>query len=423
MKRRTVGVLALVLLVVSACGTSGDDSDSSDGGNDGNDEPAAPQESQTARGVSADEIRVGGVAQLEYYPGIDVGAKARFERANRDGGVHGRKITLTGVQDDASDASRGASIVRDLVQSEEVFAVLPVTSVNFLPQSSDFLQEEEVPYIGWGMVPGFCGSEWGYGFSGCLINPDIANTSTIDPMLEELDKPADEVRAAIQAGDDDSGRGALGLYESVLQDRGAEVVYSEANAPPAGQTTDWTPYAQEMLAQDPDIVVMSLDFPGSVGLNGALRAAGFEGATMGYVAYVPGVLDEQADAAAALEGTYVNVQVPPQEDDSPATQQIEDDLEAIGEEPFMTFGVSLGYWQADMFIAMLEATGEDLTPQAFHDTVNGGFTYEPELEGAVGPIEFPDALNRPAPCAGLVQVREGQYESSQEFSCYEVLDR
>src|SRR6185312_2392779 len=54
-------------------------------------------------GVSATSIKVAGLGDAFVYGGADVGAKARFQRANDAGGVHGRTIDYAGFTDDGGD--------------------------------------------------------------------------------------------------------------------------------------------------------------------------------------------------------------------------------------------------------------------------------------------------------------------------------
>ena len=411
--RATVAALAVLAMLASACSddddeagdSSGSDTDS-DSGDSGGDAP------------SGDPIVVGGVAQLQFYEGVDVGAKARFERANRDGGVNGRPIEFLGVEDDNADPQRDTTLVRELVQQDDVFAVVPITSDTFPAASSDFLAENEVPYVGWGVNPGFCGSEWGYGFAGCLLSPDFVNSSLVDPVLAAAADSPEGLKVAIQAGDNPQGHAGNDLYDAIIQDRGAEVVYKEADLPPVDAPTSYAPWVQAITDSDPDIVYISTNFPNEVGLAGALKAAGYEGLTVGFTTYAPGLLEEQPNVASAIEGHYINVQLPPQESESPAIEQLQADLEAIDEEPAATFGVSQGYWQADLFIQILEAAGEDATGEDIRALMTEGFEYEPE-EGGIGALSFPENLDVSAPCAALVQVVDGAYEVQEPFTCYE----
>src|SRR5690606_24744265 len=94
-----------VALLAAACGSSSSGSSGTDGTSGGG--------SSTDGG--GDPIVIGGVANMQYYPGVDDGAQARFERENRSGGVEGRSFKFLGVQDDAHDEQRNTTIVRSLV--------------------------------------------------------------------------------------------------------------------------------------------------------------------------------------------------------------------------------------------------------------------------------------------------------------------
>src|SRR5687767_11308589 len=131
-------------------------------------------------------IKVGGIADVKSFTGMEEGAQARFERANAEGGVNGREIEFLGVVDDALQEANGLSAARAYVQNEHVDAVLPVASAGFTSGVSDFLAQNSVPYLGFGFMPGFCGSEWGYGVNGCLINPDVVNSALVEPSLVEI---------------------------------------------------------------------------------------------------------------------------------------------------------------------------------------------------------------------------------------------
>jgi len=408
MKRMLAGLAGLAL-VAAACGGDDDDAGSPDVTTDGGSAP------------SEDAIVVGGVAQLQFYDGVDVGAEARFERANREGGVHGRPIDFIGVEDDNADPQRNTTLVRELVQRDGVFAVVPVTSDTFPAASSDFLADQGVPYVGWGVNPGFCGAEWGYAFTGCLLNPDVVNSSLVDPVLAAAGDDPGELRVAIQSGDNPQGHAGNDLYEAIIADRGAEVVYKASDLPPVDAPTSYAPWVQAILAAQPDIVYLSTNFPNEVGLAGALKAGGYEGITVGFTTYAPGLLQDQPNVAAAIEGHHINVQLPPQESESDAITQMQEDLEAIGASTDATFGVSQGYWQADLFIQILEAAGPDATAEDIHDLMNDGFEYESALDGGLGPLSFPENLDVSAPCAALVQVVDGRYEVREPFSCYENL--
>jgi len=194
-------------------------------------------------------------------------------------------------------------------------------------------------------------------------------------------------------------------------------VYQEANLHTG--TTDYTPFVQAIIASKPDIVLVSTQFGDSVALTGSLKAAGYEGLILSYIAYVPGLLDAQPAVAQALEGTYALGQFPPQEGGGAAIDQILADLKAAGLPEFVGYGTAIGYWTADLYLQMLDAAGGD--PAKVHDVVNGGFTYKGVPDG-VGDGEWPELETVAAPCAVLMKVEGGKYVVAQPYACYENVE-
>ncbi len=411
--RSAVAIGVGITLAASCASSEGESGNGGDSGGSGSDS------SGEVRGVTDDTITIGSLSEAKTYTGIDKGAEARFERANRDGGIHGRTIEFVGLKDDGQDAGRNLDQARQLVDADGVFAVAPVVSQYFLPQSSDYLAQNEVPFVGWGFMPGFCDNEYGFGFNGCLIGQDYVNTALVDPVIAATGKEASELKVAIQTGDDAAGKSGAAQYKTVLEDRGAEIVYQESTISTANQTTDYSPFVQAVLASDPDLVYASARFADVLGFTGAMRQAGFEGPIVNFVGYVPGLLEAQPPVAQALEGSWVNSQIPPSESDSPAIDQIHEDLEAIGEDPFISLGGALGYWSADVLVQQLEAAGEDLTPEAFQKAMED-FTYEP-MDGGIGPVSFPMDKTAPTPCAAIVGIKGGAYDVLEPMDCYETL--
>ena len=371
----------------------------------------------TVRGVTATEIKIGGLGEANTYVGAEAGAKARFERANREGGINGRMIKYVGFKDDGADSGRDLDLSRQLVTSDGVFAISPVVTQAFLPQSSDYLAQQKVPFVGWGFMPGFCGNAYGYGFNGCLIGTDYINSGLVDPVLKAVGKPMDQIKVAIQSGDDITGKSGAAQYANTIAKRGAKVVYNEANIPTDTQTTDYSPFATAVAATNPDVVYASARFADVVGLTTALRQAGYKGPVVNFVTYAPGLLEAQPDLATALEGVWVNTQIPPSEGGSAATKQLADDLSAIKESPFVTLGASVGYWSADVLVQQLQAAGKDLTPASFQAAMQH-FTYKP-ADGGIGPVSFPGDQTAPTPCAAIVAIEGGRYKQLLPMACYE----
>jgi hypothetical protein len=144
---------------------------------------------------------------------------------------------------------------------------------------------------------------------------------------------------------------------------------------------------------------------------------------MNFVAYIPGLLDASKQLAQAIEGSYINTQIVPQEQQTDWVKQMETDLEsskaATGK--FITFGGALGYAQANLWVAMLEAAGKDLNTKTFDQAVNvKGITVD-EGDGAIGAVSFPTNHFLPTDCAAIVKVESGKFVVAKDYDCYDSI--
>lgn len=416
MPRLATAIIAALALSTAACGNYDDDKSDSGSGGD-------------ARGVTGDSIKVGGLSTVQPpggqppFPGLDDGAKARIERANRDGELK-HKIEFIGVKDDAADQATNAKEAKDLVLNDKVFAILPfVTQV--AAGSGDFLNEEKVPFIGWGFTPSSC-TKYGVGDTGCIgPGAELLDLSLSKPLADLLgggEGKTAVVFAENYAGSSDNLDNMVKVFESA----GFDVVLADGSLPPdtAGPVTDFSPYVQKVMTADdgnpPDLMVNNTNFGNAIGVTGALNAAGFKGAQVNYVSYVPGLLEAAPDLAQALEGSYIVQQgTGAQVAGGPSWDQIASDLEEVGAESFVQLGTIHGYASADMFIQVikkLEDEDKEITPENFAAVFDSDWSY-PGLEGAIGEAEFPGSRTSANNCSSTVQVKDGAYVSVNDLTC------
>jgi branched-chain amino acid transport system substrate-binding protein len=369
---------------------------------------------------SKSPILIGGIVGQTDFSGTDVGFDARIAQLDRSGGIDGHPVKFVGTLDDGSNPSTDLADVQKLILDDHVVAIAPVASNGFLSASEAFAESTKTPYVGWGFLPAFCGSKWGYGFNGCLASSTALNTSIAEPAVKYVSSDPAKVRVAILANSNASGINDRTLYRETFSTVGAKVVYDEAILPVTG-VTDYSSYVQDLLATHPNLIVQSMTFAQVAGFVSALRAAGYTGASVDYQTYVPGLLAAEPTLATALKGELIDAQIPPQEGNSEAVKQIAKALAAIGKPTMITEGESVGYWTADVLIQMLQAaakTGRPITGKSIEQTVNGGFTYKPTLTGAIGDAKFPQSETSPVPCATLLQVSGDLYKVIKNFSCY-----
>ena len=137
---------------------------------------AAAGAAPTTAAATGQDIVVEGIAAKAAHPGSDVGFNARITRFNNDGGVDGRKIKFLGVQDDGSDPAKDLTEIQSIVLKDHVFAVAPVASTTFLAPSGDYLVQNKVPALGYGIGALVLLSEWAFGYAGCQQNPKVNTT-------------------------------------------------------------------------------------------------------------------------------------------------------------------------------------------------------------------------------------------------------
>ena len=142
-----------------------------------------------ARGVTSDSIKVGGLTDNQQ-PEAAAGAKARLDAANASGGINGRTFDYTGAQNDQGDVSKSLAAGKQLVQQDQVFAVVPVVTPN-AASVEKFFEQQHVPFFGWGINTGFYDNNYGFGFTGAIVPPPPVTTAgstwgdLVDRALQE----------------------------------------------------------------------------------------------------------------------------------------------------------------------------------------------------------------------------------------------
>ncbi|WP_197287472.1 ABC transporter substrate-binding protein [Streptomyces apocyni] len=408
----TTAAAAAALLLATACNSASTPTSGSDQGS-------------SVRGVTDDSIKVGGIVSMTTASGYskkdtDLGAKARYQRANDEGGVNGRKIDYAGAEDDGQDPGKNLAAARKLVQREKVFAVSPMSSVTF--SGADFLQEQKVPTFGWGTVPQFCGPTYIYGFGGCMVpTPGGTITQSWPEGLADVLGGAKGRSVAILANDNDAGTFAIRTYQQSFATAGFKVAYAKAAVPATSLPSDWTAYTKEILRSDggkaPDVVVSVMQTPYNIGLFTAVKRAGFKGVITDPTDYDPALLTKEATKK-ALDGVHVLLPFEPFESGSDRMKQFKADIrKAAGKEVPLNMHMMTGYMSADLFLAIAERAGKELTVASFQKAA-AGFS---DTDTMVGDRALPKGQREAFGCGALVQLKNGSYEVSSPFRCYEPI--
>ncbi|WP_327279462.1 MULTISPECIES: ABC transporter substrate-binding protein [unclassified Streptomyces] len=411
---RTLAAAAAALALVSACNSA------STAGSSGKPDDAAA--AADSRGVTGDSVKVGGIVSMTSAGGYskkdtDLGAKARYLRANAEGGINGRKIDYLGAEDDGQDPAKNMAAARKLVQQDKVFAIAPMSSVTF--SGADFLEQQKVPTFGWGTLPSFCGPKYAYGFNGCLVpSPGGTLNQTWPEGIAQILGGAGGKSVAIIANDSDAGKFGIRTFQQGFTSAGFTVSYAKASVPATAVPSDWSAYVKDLLAgsggKAPDAVVSVMQTPNNIGLFTALKRAGYKGLLSDPTDYDPGLL-AQDTTRQALDGVHVLLQFEPFESTGPAMAQFKADIKAAsgGREVPLNMHMLTGYMSADLFVSIAQKAGRDLTVSHFQSAAQG---YS-DTGTLVGDRSEPKGQKDSFGCGALVQLKNGAYEVSVPFTC------
>ncbi|MGW2984603.1 ABC transporter substrate-binding protein [Streptomyces goshikiensis] len=410
---RALAAAAAALALVCACNSAS-----------GGSQPGKPGDAAATRGVSAGSIKVGGIVSMTSASGYskkdtDLGARARYLRANAEGGINGRTIDYVGAEDDGQDPGKNLAAARKLVQQDKVFAVAPMSSVTF--SGADFLEQEKVPTFGWGTLPSFCGPQYIYGFNGCLVpSPGGTLNQTWPEGIGQVLGGAKGKSVAIIANDSDAGKFGIRTFQQGFAGAGFEVAYAKASVPATAVPSDWSAYVKDILASDggeaPDAVVSVMQTPNNIGLFTALKRAGYRGLLSDPTDYDPALLAKDTTRQ-ALDGVHVLLQFEPFESANPRMDQFKADIKAAsgGREVPLNMHMLTGYMSADLFVSIALKAGKDLTVAHFQNAARS-FSDTGTL---VGDRAEPRGQKESFGCGALVRLKDGAYEVSVPFKCYE----
>jgi ABC-type branched-subunit amino acid transport system substrate-binding protein len=358
-------------------------------------------------------LRVGGIVDAELYAGAGLGAQARFDAVNANGGVRGRAVELVGVADDHRSPQEHAEALRHLLDEEQVDAVVPLVSSAFagVPE----LERARVPAFGWGISGAFCGSTWVFAITGCLtplLPSRVPGIWGVQVARLVHDQHARRPTAAIVADDGGADR-AVREVSAVARAAGMRVVYARAALAVAGPTgVDLDAIARSVLRADhgapPAVVFTVSGFANVAALQSALRARGFTGVTTNLVQYAP-----QLAAPAAGADVLTQFATPESAGDNPAMRRIVAEIGAVTSDP-VTPAMLAGWFAADFFVDVARRAGPDATAADLQRVARHS-TYR--VPATIGPTRFPASFTSAVSCGQLVRGDGTAYTVAVPFRC------
>lgn len=428
---RSVLACAAALVLVSsvaACGSSDDSSSTatSDIGKPLDDAAASKAvldrlgpidlaTGDTTRGVDGKVITIGGVADvrnqegIENFPGVCDGARARFERANRDGGVNGYTFRYVGCTDAASDVTRTREAVQEMVEDREVFGLVPFTATT--SNSRDYLNKAHVPYFGWGISPDYCGwneSQFAFSITGSLgcenvLPGSIAYSSVgLESYLAASGKKAGDVQAALVGVSQSASEVSISSLRGVGLGLGMKVPYAKAPLPGPGAPplADYTPIASEIISSGANLVALTTPPATLFPVVAALRAGGYSGDILIFFSdeRLTAVAD-QLDGVYAMSSNFGSSVFP-----SDTFRAVAADLKAVGSSASAgSSGTLTSYYSADLFLSAFAELGDKpVTTEALAGVLNSGFEYS-QVGNAMCGSTWPEYRVLASNCAAVLR--------------------
>ncbi len=315
-----------------------------------------------ARGVNAERILFGQSAALSgpasaLGQGMRLGIRAAFEEVNRSGGIAGRRLELVSL-DDGYQPERALENTRQLIQEEEVFALIGPVGTPTSLAAEPAAAEAGIPYI----AP-FTGAEF-------LRDSDLARTtvnvraSYYQETGEAVDRLIGDLgysRFAVLYQNDSFGRAGLTGVERALTRNGLALVAKASF--PRNSTSVKTALVTLRRARPEAVIMIGAYDPVGAFVQWS-RRIGFE----------PTFLTISFVGSAALadrlgpdgRGILITQVVPlPSDTEFSLTRQYKSALERVDSDEAGDLVSLEGYLAGRLVAEVLEACGEDLTPSRF----------------------------------------------------------
>ena len=361
----------LVVLAVPACGSDSEGDPLS---------TATPQPTAVAAGSAGDTQGItensvlfgqsaafSGAAQ-ELGINMRLGIEAAFAEANRNGGVHGRQLQLTHL-DDTYEPELAALNTRRLIQTLGVFALIGEVGTPTSRSATPVAADENTPFI----AP-FTGAEFlrSSNWSN-IVNLRASYNQETEEMVERFTEDLGIERIAVLYQDDSFGRAGYDGALAALKRRDLEPVavgvyprnttavktalLDISEGQPGGiiMVGAYQPVAEFILwARETRLVNAEFIAISFVGSNALARRLGPEGAGV----FVTQVVPSPDDSSLPVVASYLDAL---------------SEIDSAAEPGFVSLE---GYLAGRLAIEGLQRCGRDLTRDCFIDSILNGGDFE-----------------------------------------------
>ena len=365
--QRIAGVIIITLILgVIGCRPSADAVVSQDGAVPNPGSLAPPSAMAAEPGVFDDRILFGQSAAFsgpasELGIGMKLGIEAAFAEANKAGGVHGRLLDLTTI-DDTYEPELAIANTKQLIEDESVFALIGAVGTPTSRSAVPVATESGVPYV----AP-FTGAAFlrDTGVSPTVVNLRASYNQETEEMVARLTTDLGIERIAVMYQDDSFGRAGYNGTMAALERRGMELA-AEGLYP--RNTTAVKTGLLDLLRGNPEAVILVGAYRPIAALIAWARHVGmdWEFITISFVG--SNALAEELGRLdpAGGEGVFVTQVVPfPHDASIPSVAAYHRALAEYDPAAVPGFVSLEGYLAGRLAIAALELCGRELSRDCF----------------------------------------------------------
>jgi ABC-type branched-subunit amino acid transport system substrate-binding protein len=370
------------------------------------------------RGFDGTTVKIAGIGIGAQFADAGTAAEARVKKFNDTNEIKGIKLSWDGFADDKQDPATALSETRRLVTQEQVFALTADTS-QF--NAGDYLNAQHVPYFGWGFDATYCSPKpsaklYGFGFTGCLLNPNPSVISDANAnAYAMISKATGKKQPTIFLVGNDSESSKISIQNQTISAKkaGFKLVGAD-NTMPLPPVPDYTPYAQKAMTADngnpPDEIscLLSTD---CINLWNLIKAQGYKGY------YISNVYS--GAITKIMAGSYANIFFVAPDQNTPAQQEMAKYINEVkpGTGDNISSAQVAGWASTDQFITALKTVAKKgksaITPEAVQKVAA---TQTWEIKGLTGAVQYPKSTVTMFPyCTGIVQAATDGSTWNQAF--------
>ena len=363
------------------------------------------------QGITDTEIKVGGVGgysvnpvNLPYDQMVD-GVNAYFAMINSEGGVFGRQLKVVKNRDDRSQSITDLLQTRALVETDKVFAIMPVVTTGFA--GARYATKNGVPVFGyhisndWEDAPNLFGET---GSATCFTCPD--------PTYPWLAKQLGATRVGVIGYNVDIASDCVHWQTLSYKKFGVKVPYANDSLAFGFTESAFAAEIAKMKKAKIDMLSTCMDSNGSLLIKQAMDAAGLKVPVQWGEGYNQEFLDAYGKD---LDGLHLSISEQPFEDPLPS-EGMTNYLKWMATTGGHVHKISLAGWiVADLFVEGLQAIGPHPTRSKLIKALNemDNFTAHGVTSGIDWTVAHSDN-NKGLACRSFLKVVDGKFV--QEFA-------